>query len=121
MKMADQPTQEMSTVTVGKEKPKTAKQLEKEAKKAAKLAKFAEKQAKVAENKPECQQNDKKTKKVEEKKVITYEVQTPLGDKKDIEVDLPAQYSPKYVEAAWYAWWKKQGFFKPEYGVSMIF
>ena len=22
---------------------------------------------------------------------------------------------PKYVEAAWYAWWEKEGFFRPEY------
>lgn len=31
---------------------------------------------------------------------------------------LPDAYSPKYVEAVWYSWWEKQGFFKPEYGVS---
>lgn len=24
-------------------------------------------------------------------------------------------YNPKAVEAAWYAWWEKSGFFKPEY------
>lgn len=30
---------------------------------------------------------------------------------------LPDSYSPQYVEAAWYQWWEKQGFFKPEYGV----
>uniref|UniRef100_A0A8B9KKM6 Valine--tRNA ligase n=1 Tax=Astyanax mexicanus TaxID=7994 RepID=A0A8B9KKM6_ASTMX len=29
---------------------------------------------------------------------------------------LPDSYSPQYVEAAWYPWWEKQGFFKPEYG-----
>uniref|UniRef100_A0A9J8AH35 valine--tRNA ligase n=1 Tax=Cyprinus carpio carpio TaxID=630221 RepID=A0A9J8AH35_CYPCA len=29
---------------------------------------------------------------------------------------LPDSYSPQYVEAAWYSWWEKQGFFKPEYG-----
>lgn len=34
-------------------------------------------------------------------------------------MELPAQYSPRYVEAAWYDWWKKEGFFKPEYGVSI--
>lgn len=27
---------------------------------------------------------------------------------------MPTSYHPKYVEAAWYQWWKKQGFFKPE-------
>lgn len=31
---------------------------------------------------------------------------------------MPDTYSPQYVEAAWYAWWEKEGFFKPEYGVS---
>lgn len=100
------------------EKPKTAKQLEKEAKKAAKLAKFAEKQAKTSEKtKNEVQQ--KKPKKVEEKKVITYDIATPVGEKKDVSMELPAQYSPRYVEAAWYDWWKKEGFFKPEYGRNL--
>lgn len=31
---------------------------------------------------------------------------------------MPDTYNPQYVEAAWYAWWEKEGFFKPEYGVS---
>lgn len=31
---------------------------------------------------------------------------------------MPDSYSPQYVEAAWYPWWERQGFFKPEYGVS---
>lgn len=44
-------------------------------------------------------------------------VNTPLGDKKDTTCAMPDAYSPKYVEAAWYAWWEKEGFFKPEYGV----
>ncbi|XP_050688997.1 valine--tRNA ligase-like isoform X2 [Eriocheir sinensis] len=98
------------------DKPKTAKQLEKEAKKAAKLAKFAEKQAKTTEKSTEVK---KKTKKVEEKKVITYDILTPVGEKKDVAEELPAQYSPRYVEAAWYDWWKKEGFFKPEHGRNM--
>jgi valyl-tRNA synthetase len=34
----------------------------------------------------------------------------------DISGEFPSSYSPKYVEAAWYEWWEKQGFFKPEYG-----
>uniref|UniRef100_A0AAQ5ZXB7 Valine--tRNA ligase n=1 Tax=Amphiprion ocellaris TaxID=80972 RepID=A0AAQ5ZXB7_AMPOC len=33
---------------------------------------------------------------------------------------LPDSYSPQYVEAAWYSWWEKQGFFKPEYGRKSI-
>jgi len=101
----------------GEEKPKTAKQLEKEAKKAAKMAKFAEKKTKqAAAPKKEVDAKEKPKKVVEEKKVVTYDIDTPSGDKKNIEVDLPAAYSPKFVEAAWYEWWKKEGFFKPEYG-----
>lgn len=57
---------------------------------------------------------------LQQKEVITYNIFTPVGEKKDVTVELPAQYSPRYVEAAWYDWWKKEGFFKPEYGVSMI-
>ena len=33
---------------------------------------------------------------------------------------LPDAYSPQYVEAAWYSWWEKSGFFKPEYGRKSI-
>ncbi|XP_066949546.1 valine--tRNA ligase isoform X1 [Macrobrachium rosenbergii] len=119
--MADSNVQNAVGDAEGGDKPKTAKQLEKEAKKAAKMAKFAEKQAKAAEKKTADGQSgkEKKPKKVEEKKVITYDIQTPQGEKKNVEVELPAQYSPKYVEAAWYAWWKKAGFFKPEYGRNL--
>ncbi|XP_047482387.1 valine--tRNA ligase-like isoform X2 [Penaeus chinensis] len=117
--MADQPAQDPAAAAEGDGKPKTAKQLEKEAKKAAKLAKFAEKQAKAAEKKSDGPKQEKKPKKVEEKKVATYDLPTAPGEKKDVTVDLPAQYSPKYVEAAWNAWWKKEGFFKPEYGRNL--
>uniref|UniRef100_A0A8C6V2Q8 Valine--tRNA ligase n=1 Tax=Neogobius melanostomus TaxID=47308 RepID=A0A8C6V2Q8_9GOBI len=48
--------------------------------------------------------------------VITYTVPTTSGEKKDVVTPLPDSYSPQYVEAAWYPWWEKQGFFKPEYG-----
>jgi len=33
----------------------------------------------------------------------------------DTSCPLPAAYSPKYVEAAWYSWWENAGFFSPEY------
>jgi valyl-tRNA synthetase len=33
---------------------------------------------------------------------------------------MPASYSPRYVEAVWYDWWEKEGFFKPEYGGRSI-
>ena len=33
---------------------------------------------------------------------------------------MPDAYSPQYVESAWYSWWEKSGFFKPEYGRKNI-
>lgn len=55
----------------------------------------------------------------ETKESAVYTASTAPGDKKDITGPMPDAYSPKYVEAAWYAWWEKQGFFKPEFGVSI--
>lgn len=49
-----------------------------------------------------------------------YDVDTPAGEKKDVTNRMPDAYSPKYVEAAWYSWWEKEGFFKPEYGVRFL-
>lgn len=37
--------------------------------------------------------------------------ETPEGEKKDTSVELPKNFDPKFVEAAWYSWWKKQGYF----------
>uniref|UniRef100_A0A8C5HGB0 Valine--tRNA ligase n=1 Tax=Gouania willdenowi TaxID=441366 RepID=A0A8C5HGB0_GOUWI len=86
--------------------PKTEAQLKKEAKKREKLEKFQQKKEMEKKAKPEKK----------ELGVITYNIQTPLGEKKDVVSSLPDSYSPQYVEAAWYSWWEKQGFFKPEYG-----
>ncbi|XP_022655201.1 valine--tRNA ligase-like [Varroa destructor] len=103
---------------------KTEKQLKAEAKKAEKLAKFQEKQKKLQEQKEQqakkgdgeksATKKDKKEPK-ETKGTIIYEKQTAPGDKKDISGAMPDSYSPQYVEAQWYSWWEKQGFFKPEY------
>lgn len=67
-----------------------------------------------------CPQN-KKEKVKEIKESAVYTADTAPGAKKDISGALPDAYSPKYVEAAWYAWWEKQGFFKPDYQVSVVF
>jgi len=112
---------------MGEEAPpqKTAKQLEKEAKKAAekaaKLEKLAAKQAKQAEQQKNKADDDKKEKKPKKeatavKESAKYDANTKAGDKKDTSRPLPDAYSPQYVEAAWYSWWEKQGYFKPEYG-----
>jgi len=39
---------------------------------------------------------------------------TKPGEKKDTSKPMPNEYHPKYVEAAWYSWWEKKGFFHPE-------
>ncbi|XP_066110325.1 valine--tRNA ligase, mitochondrial isoform X1 [Saccopteryx bilineata] len=49
------------------------------------------------------------------KETVLYEIPTELGEKKDVSGPLPPAYSPRYVEAAWYPWWVREGFFKPEY------
>lgn len=49
-----------------------------------------------------------------------YKGNTAPGEKKDVSGPMPDSYSPGYVEAAWYGWWEKQGFFKPEYGVYYL-
>ncbi|XP_026541688.1 valine--tRNA ligase, mitochondrial [Notechis scutatus] len=48
------------------------------------------------------------------KNIVEYDIPTIAGQKKDTSAPLPTSYSPRYVEAAWYPWWVKEGFFKPE-------
>ncbi|KAM6471789.1 valine--tRNA ligase, mitochondrial isoform 1-T1 [Liasis olivaceus] len=48
------------------------------------------------------------------KNIVEYDIPTIAGQKKDTSAPLPASYSPRYVEAAWYPWWVREGFFKPE-------
>ncbi|KAK9500425.1 hypothetical protein O3M35_001693 [Rhynocoris fuscipes] len=102
---------------------KTPKQLEKEAKKLAKLEKFKQKQEKIVSVQTK-EKSEKKEKKKETKPEVAGAVEylgnTAPGEKKDILSPLPDSYSPKYVEAAWYQWWEKEGFFKPEYGGRKI-
>ncbi|XP_037375238.1 valine--tRNA ligase, mitochondrial [Talpa occidentalis] len=49
------------------------------------------------------------------KEIVLYEIPTEHGEKKDVSQLLPPAYSPRYVEAAWYPWWVREGYFKPEY------
>jgi valyl-tRNA synthetase len=57
-------------------------------------------------------------KKVKEKKTKEpeqiFEDQTPAGEKKQIDNMFPPSYQPKYVEAAWQAWWEKCGYYTPD-------
>jgi valyl-tRNA synthetase len=80
-------------------KVKTAKELEKERKKAEKQAKFEQKKAEAEVLPP-------------------FVEDTPAGEKKRLKsFDDPyySSYHPIAVESAWYSWWEKEGFFKPEF------
>lgn len=50
-----------------------------------------------------------------EKEKIKYSASTIPGAKKNTSVPIPPSYSPDYVEASWYQWWEKEGFFTPEH------
>ncbi|XP_012272287.1 valine--tRNA ligase [Orussus abietinus] len=117
--MVDTKTDENGSESVP---PKTAKQLEKEAKKLAKLEKFKQKQGKkesIVSTKP-TEKSEKNDKKKTIKESALYSQTIIPGEKKDITCPMPDAYSPQYVEAAWYDWWEKNGFFKPEYGRNSV-
>jgi len=92
-----------------------SKQLKNEAKKQAKMEKFAKKQQKQKESEEVTKSKKEKKLKISDRAAVSYNVNTPKGHKKDTKCELPDSYSPVYVEAAWYPWWEKKGFFKPEY------
>lgn len=98
---------------------KSEKELKKEAAKAAKLEKFKKKTEKLQQL--ELEKKNKQTVPKKEKHIVTYDREIPKGEKKDVTSDpMPDSYSPKYVEAVWYDWWVKSGFFKPEYNQKDI-
>jgi valyl-tRNA synthetase len=103
----------------GAPKVKTEKELEKERKKAEKQAKFEAKKQKAATTAPKAAKEKKpKEKKPEEEPLPEYVEDTPEGEKKRIRsFDDPhfKAYNPIAVESAWYDWWEKEGFFKPEF------
>jgi valyl-tRNA synthetase len=93
--------------------------VEKERKKAEKQAKFEAKKQKAAATAPKAAKEKKpKEKKVEEEPLPEYVEDTPEGEKKRIrsfEDPHFKAYNPIAVESAWYSWWEKEGFFKPEF------
>jgi valyl-tRNA synthetase len=99
-------------------KVKSEKELEKERKKAEKDAKFKAKKAAQAGPSGAAGKEVKEKKPKAEKEVLPeYVEETPKGDKKILKsLDDPFNkaYIPKVVESAWYEWWEKEGFFKPE-------
>lgn len=102
--------------TISGTKDKSENQLKKDAKKKEKEEKFKEKKEKLAA--AASSKTNEKPVKIQEKKLISapssYTSSTIIGDKKDIQHQLPDAYCPKYVEKCWYDWWEKEGYFKPE-------
>ncbi|XP_054663415.1 valine--tRNA ligase, mitochondrial [Grus americana] len=47
------------------------------------------------------------------KTIVEYQHPLDPDGKKATGVALPPAYSPRYVEAAWYSWWERQGLFTP--------
>jgi valyl-tRNA synthetase len=102
-------------------KVKTEKELERERRKAEKQAMFEKKKAARAEAATTAVKKTKekeKEKKVEVDVLPPYIEDTPEGEKKRLKpFDDPyySSYHPVAVESAWYAWWEKEGFFKPQF------
>ncbi|KAL1242957.1 hypothetical protein TSPI_05327 [Trichinella spiralis] len=87
----------------------------KDAKKQAKLEKFQQKQQMLAQKMEMAKSKSEVPIKEKTKEIISYDIPTLAGEKKDVSCEMPKSYSPKYVEACWYDWWEKSGFFKPEF------
>lgn len=115
-KVQDEPSQQQSVSTSGdgQEKPKTEAQKRKDAKKAEKDAKYQAKLQKLKENQAVANATHCKEEKKKIREVTKYDRIIEEGAEKDVSDPMPASYSPDYVEACWYAWWKRSGFFKPE-------
>lgn len=102
---------------------KSKNQLKNEAKRLEKLAKFnakKEKQAQEAATKeakgPTAGSKGKKAGSGSSAEVF---VDTTVpGEKKDMTIPMADAFNPRAVEAAWYSWWEKCGFFKPEYAAQ---
>ncbi|KAK7031713.1 tRNA synthetases class I-domain-containing protein [Favolaschia claudopus] len=100
----------VSTPTGENPTPITKSAAKKEEKRLEKAAKLAAKTAKVAGT------GEKKVKEKEKKDVEPPFVnKTPMGEKKDLTEPMAAGYNPIAVESAWYDWWEKEGFFKPQF------
>ncbi|KAJ7714328.1 tRNA synthetases class I-domain-containing protein [Mycena olivaceomarginata] len=101
----------VSTPTGDAPAPTTKSAAKKEEKRLEKAAKLA---AKTAKNVPNA--GDKKVKEKEKKEVeAPFVNKTPKGEKKDLTEPMAAGYNPIAVESAWYDWWQKEGFFKPQF------
>ncbi|KAJ1723078.1 valine--tRNA ligase [Coemansia erecta] len=103
--------------------PNSKNQEKNEAKRKAKMEKFLAKQAamQAAAASTGAGASAKKEKKVKEARPAPAPkaapaVVTPKGEKKDMREPMASAYDPAAVEASWYSWWEKQGFFDPQTG-----
>ncbi|PHH73835.1 hypothetical protein CDD82_5253 [Ophiocordyceps australis] len=100
--------------------PKSEKEVFRERQRAERAARIEAKKAKAAQ----MAANSAKEKKAKDKKEETvpqYVEDTPPGEKKRIRSFQDANfkaYDPVAVESAWYDWWEKEGFFKPEFAAG---
>jgi len=118
---ADDP--EAAAKAAAKKAKKAAEAAAKKAKLEAKKAKLAEmeaaKKAKEASGdaKPKKKKGGEKEADPEDVAALAAARAVTLGDYKDPNVvPMAKTYDPKNVETAWYEWWEKEGFFKPEMG-----
>eukprot|EP01102_Stenamoeba_stenopodia_P012148 TRINITY_DN379_c0_g1_i2.p1 TRINITY_DN379_c0_g1~~TRINITY_DN379_c0_g1_i2.p1 ORF type:complete len:1044 (-),score=309.33 TRINITY_DN379_c0_g1_i2:162-3293(-) len=85
-----------------------------------KAAKAAKAKAKADARKKEEEEKKKNSTGAAEPKQKTIRLKqefvnkTPAGEKKNMSEPMAAAYDPPAVEAAWYDWWSKQGFFSPD-------
>ncbi|KND01368.1 valine-tRNA ligase [Spizellomyces punctatus DAOM BR117] len=103
--------------SIGDEVPKSKNAEKNEAKRLAKLAKYEAKlaaQAAAAQADGGVKKKEKKSKVKEVEPEPEFVNTTPSGEKKDLSGPCPTAYNPKAVEAAWYDWWEKSGYFKPD-------
>ncbi|KAJ1935292.1 valine--tRNA ligase, partial [Linderina pennispora] len=107
-----------ATPNSGNEASKAKNEAKNEAKRKAKMEKFLAKQAALAAKKDAAKDKVAAPKKEKEPKVAkakpAFVNTTPTGEKKDMSQAMADSYEPEAVEAAWYSWWEKEGFFTPE-------
>ncbi|GAB2242518.1 hypothetical protein Droror1_Dr00019293 [Drosera rotundifolia] len=105
-------TMEMSAEELSKKKKKEEKAREKELKK--QKAAMKKEAAKFQQPSTVSKKSERKNqgKDAEEENGEDYiDPQTSLGEKKLLSRMMAKQYNPSVVEASWYAWWEKSGFF----------
>ncbi|KAJ2354748.1 valine--tRNA ligase [Coemansia sp. RSA 2618] len=99
--------------SAGNPPPKTKNQEKNDAKRKAKMEKFLAKQAaQEAKGETKPKPKEKKAKSAPKPKAAFVNT-TPEGEMKDMSQEMAGSYDPVAVESAWYSWWEKQGFFKP--------